>query len=139
MRRSSAVRWLARLGGGAYEFAVVAEPLRERGAVARFGLPYWSLAGYLKLAVKNAVPLHVELRACRGACRAQARLDGIVCGHIHRPEIRDIDGVLYCNDGDWVESCTALVEDNERPPVAVVVGGCRAGVSSAEKLVEVAA
>jgi UDP-2,3-diacylglucosamine pyrophosphatase LpxH len=40
-------------------------------------------------------------------------VDGMICGHIHRPEISDIDGVLYCNDGDWVESCTALVEDAE--------------------------
>ena len=39
------------------------------------------------------------------------RVDGVVCGHIHKAEIRDIDGVLYCNDGDWVESCTALTED----------------------------
>ena len=38
-------------------------------------------------------------------------VDGIVCGHIHTPEIRTIDGILYCNDGDWVESCSALVED----------------------------
>jgi UDP-2,3-diacylglucosamine pyrophosphatase LpxH len=40
-------------------------------------------------------------------------VDGMICGHIHRPEISDIDGVLYCNDGDWVENCTALVEDAE--------------------------
>ena len=38
-------------------------------------------------------------------------VDGVVCGHIHHAEIRDIDGIRYCNDGDWVESCTALVED----------------------------
>ncbi len=37
-------------------------------------------------------------------------VDGVVCGHIHRAEITDIDGILYCNDGDWVESCTAMVE-----------------------------
>ena len=40
-------------------------------------------------------------------------VDGVVCGHIHHAEIRTIDGILYCNDGDWVESCTALVEDFE--------------------------
>jgi len=39
--------------------------------------------------------------------------DGVVCGHIHKAEIRDIDGVLYCNDGDWVESLSALVETSE--------------------------
>jgi UDP-2,3-diacylglucosamine pyrophosphatase LpxH len=48
------------------------------------------------------------------AAEARRRgLDGVVCGHIHKAEIRDIDGILYCNDGDWVESCTALVEHRD--------------------------
>ncbi|MFA5632083.1 MAG: UDP-2,3-diacylglucosamine diphosphatase [Porticoccaceae bacterium] len=77
-----------------------------------FGLPYWSLAYYVKNRVKNA---RAAIRAFEEAAAAEARrrgLDGIICGHIHQPEIRTIDGVLYCNDGDWVESCTALVEHN---------------------------
>jgi UDP-2,3-diacylglucosamine pyrophosphatase LpxH len=76
-----------------------------------FGLPHWSLSAYLKQKVKNAVEYisrfeHAVARA------AEARgVDGVVCGHIHQAEIRQIGAVLYLNDGDWVESCTALVED----------------------------
>jgi UDP-2,3-diacylglucosamine pyrophosphatase LpxH len=76
------------------------------------GLPYWSLAYYIKNRVTNA---KAAIRAFEHAAAHETKrrgLDGIVCGHIHQPEIRTIDGVLYCNDGDWVESCTALVEHN---------------------------
>lgn len=77
------------------------------------GLPYWSLAYYIKNRVKNA---RAAIAAFESAAAAEARrrgLDGIICGHIHQPEIRTIDGVLYCNDGDWIESCTALVEHRD--------------------------
>jgi UDP-2,3-diacylglucosamine pyrophosphatase LpxH len=68
----------------------------------------------------------------------QRRLHGIVCGHIHRAGIRTIDGVLYCNDGDWVESCTALVEDmNGR--LAVWSWEHAAHGATRERLVDVAA
>lgn len=75
-----------------------------------FGLPYWSLACYIKNKVKNA---RTAIETYEEAAAAEAKkrgFDGIVCGHIHQPEIRHIDGVLYCNDGDWLESCTAMVE-----------------------------
>jgi UDP-2,3-diacylglucosamine pyrophosphatase LpxH len=76
------------------------------------GLPYWSLAYYVKNRVRNArKAIHSFEEAAAAEARARG-LDGIVCGHIHQPEIRTINGVLYCNDGDWVESCTALVEHN---------------------------
>lgn len=74
------------------------------------GLPYWSLAYYIKNRVADA---RAAIRTFEEAAICEARLrglDGIICGHIHQPEIRTIDGILYCNDGDWVESCTALVE-----------------------------
>jgi UDP-2,3-diacylglucosamine pyrophosphatase LpxH len=74
------------------------------------GFGYWSLSAYLKDKVKGAVSY---ISAFEVAVAAEARrrgADGVICGHIHKAEIRDIDGVLYCNDGDWVESCTALVE-----------------------------
>jgi UDP-2,3-diacylglucosamine pyrophosphatase LpxH len=77
----------------------------------RFGYPYWSLAAFLKHKVKNAVQYIGNFERAV-ACEARRRgVDGMVCGHIHRAEVSDIDGMLYCNDGDWVESCTALVED----------------------------
>lgn len=74
------------------------------------GLPYWSLANYLKHHVSKARKTieNFEVAAAQTA-KAQG-LDGVVCGHIHKPEIRMIDGVLYCNDGDWTESCSSLVE-----------------------------
>jgi UDP-2,3-diacylglucosamine pyrophosphatase LpxH len=102
--------WLARLGSGAYALAMWLN--RRLNAGRRLlGLPHWSLANYLKMRIGNAVR-HIEAfeRAAAGLARERG-LDGVICGHIHRPEMRDIDGVTYCNDGDWVESCTALVED----------------------------
>ena len=74
------------------------------------GLPYWSLSKYLKQKVKRAVSYigDFEVAVAREARKRGA--DGVVCGHIHHAEMREIDGVLYCNDGDWVESLTALVE-----------------------------
>jgi UDP-2,3-diacylglucosamine pyrophosphatase LpxH len=76
-----------------------------------FGLPYWSLARHVKDRLRNAVLYMEKFRAACLAAARDAGLDGVVCGHIHRPELVDVDGVLYCNDGDWVESCTALLED----------------------------
>jgi UDP-2,3-diacylglucosamine pyrophosphatase LpxH len=75
------------------------------------GFPRWSLATWLKSRVGNAMAYvrRYEQAAAREA--AGRGLDGIICGHIHRPHVEQIDGVLYCNDGDWVEHCTALVED----------------------------
>jgi UDP-2,3-diacylglucosamine pyrophosphatase LpxH len=105
-------RWLALLGDVLYAFTLrLNRHLNHlRG---RLGLPYWSLSQYLKHRVKNAVSY---IGAFEEALAREARrrgLDGVVCGHIHRAEIRDIDGILYCNDGDWVESLTALVETAE--------------------------
>ncbi len=75
------------------------------------GFPRWSLATWLKSRVGNAMA-YVRRYEQAAAHEAAARgLDGIICGHIHRPHVEQIDGVLYCNDGDWVEHCTALVED----------------------------
>jgi UDP-2,3-diacylglucosamine pyrophosphatase LpxH len=80
---------------------------------ARLGFPYWSLAKYVKLKIKNAVSYIVDFE-CAIAAEARRRgANGVVCGHIHKAEIRDIDGILYCNDGDWVESLTALVEGDD--------------------------
>jgi UDP-2,3-diacylglucosamine pyrophosphatase LpxH len=80
-------------------------------SVRRFlRLPYWSLSAYLKNRVKKAVEFisHFEEAVVR---EARARnCQGVICGHIHTPDDRDIDGIHYLNDGDWVESCTALVE-----------------------------
>src|SRR5580658_331169 len=102
-------RWLASLGSGLYDF-VLRLNRALNAARHRAGLGYWSLAGYLKSRVGNAMKyVHSFEQAAAHAARRRG-LDGIVCGHIHRPEMVDLDGVLYCNDGDWVDSCSALVE-----------------------------
>jgi len=103
-------RWLAFLGDKAYGLLLRANVLVNR--VRRlFRLPYWSLSSYLKKRVKNAVQ-YVSSFEDAVAQEALARgADGIVCGHIHCAEIRKIGDVTYYNDGDWVESCTALVEE----------------------------
>jgi len=102
-------RWLALLGDGAYTLALWVNNYFNR--MRRFfGYEYWSLSAFLKLRVKNAVQ-YIGSFAEALADEARRRdVDGVVCGHIHHAEIRDLGGVLYCNDGDWVESCTALVE-----------------------------
>jgi UDP-2,3-diacylglucosamine pyrophosphatase LpxH len=76
----------------------------------KLGFPYWSLAAYLKHQVKNAVKYISNFEQAVVHEARKRNVHGVVCGHIHKAAIEDFDGVLYCNDGDWVESCTALVE-----------------------------
>lgn len=102
-------RWLAYLGDNAYEVAVSANSVLNK--VRRLlGRPYWSLSAYLKNRVKRAVEFlsSFEHAMVREAKRREAH--GVICGHVHTPEMRTIDGIDYFNDGDWVESCSALVE-----------------------------
>jgi UDP-2,3-diacylglucosamine pyrophosphatase LpxH len=102
-------KWLAHLGDWAYMRALALNHWLN-SARARMGLPYWSLSRYLKLKVKRALAYVDDFeRAVAREARARG-LDGVVCGHIHHAELRDIDGILYANDGDWVESLTALAE-----------------------------
>ncbi|WP_101756769.1 UDP-2,3-diacylglucosamine diphosphatase [Oceanicoccus sp. KOV_DT_Chl] len=78
-----------------------------------FGLPFWSLASYLKTNISQA---RATIEAFEQAAAMEARqrhLDGVVCGHIHQANLREIDGIMYCNDGDWTETCSALVEHND--------------------------
>ena len=102
-------KWLAYLGDNLYEFTLQLNRhlARLRG---RLGLPYWSLSAYLKHKVKTALNYVTQFEAAVAREARQRGHDGVVCGHIHRAEMRTIDGTLYCNDGDWVESRTALVE-----------------------------
>ena len=102
-------KWLAILGDGAYTILLVLNNWLNR-IRERLGYPYWSLSAYLKLKVKNAVQFIAEYETAIAKAAAQEGVDGVVCGHIHHAEMREIDGILYCNDGDWVESCSALVE-----------------------------
>jgi len=102
-------KWLAHLGDWAYDIALW---VSERVCDVRrwLGLPHWSLAAYLKRTVKNAVEYIGRFEDAVAREAEQRGLDGAICGHIHHASIRRIGRILYCNDGDWVESCTALVE-----------------------------
>ena len=102
-------QWLAYTRRRGLRVHAQAQPLVQR-ARARLGLPYWSLSRYLKLKVKRAVSYVSDFENAVAREARKRGVHGVVCGHIHHAEIREIDGVLYCNDGDWVESLTALVE-----------------------------
>jgi UDP-2,3-diacylglucosamine pyrophosphatase LpxH len=78
----------------------------------KFGLGYWSLSRYLKYKVKRASDFLLGFEKNISEYCKKKGYDGVICGHIHHAEIKEIDGILYMNDGDWVESCTALVESH---------------------------
>jgi UDP-2,3-diacylglucosamine pyrophosphatase LpxH len=102
-------KFLALLGDWAYAAALVVNRWFNTFR-RRLGLPYWSLSAWLKRQVKEAVKAIDRFESAVAAEARSRGFDGVVCGHIHHAEIRDVDGILYMNDGDWVESCTALVE-----------------------------
>jgi UDP-2,3-diacylglucosamine pyrophosphatase LpxH len=101
---------LESLGNRAYA-AVLRLNRYVNAARRRFGYPYWSLAAFLKHRVKNAVSYVANFERAVAFEARRRGVDGMICGHIHRAEISEIEGIAYCNDGDWVESCTTLVED----------------------------
>jgi UDP-2,3-diacylglucosamine pyrophosphatase LpxH len=103
-------RWLVHLGDWAYSAAMAASGTIH--ALRRtFGLSQWSLSNYLKEKAKNAVEYISRFEHAVARAAEAHGVDGVVCGHIHHAAVRRIGGILYLNDGDWVESCTALVED----------------------------
>jgi UDP-2,3-diacylglucosamine pyrophosphatase LpxH len=103
-------KWLAHIGDRAYCFALALND-RLHAVREKIGRPYWSLSAYLKRAVKNAVEYVSRYEEVVAQATLDRGVDGVVCGHIHHAEIRRIGPILYINDGDWVESCTAVVED----------------------------
>ncbi len=105
-------KWLAYLGDNLYEFTLKLNRHLNR-LRTRFGLPYWSLSAYLKHKVKTALNYVTDFEVAVAQEAKRRGHHGVVCGHIHRAEMRDINGTLYCNDGDWVESRTALVEHRD--------------------------
>ena len=105
-------KWLAFVGDRLY--LITLELNRWFNALrARLGFRYWSLSQFLKHKVKNAVNYISDFEIAVAQEARRRGVDGVVCGHIHKAEMRTIGGVLYCNDGDWVESLTALVEDTQ--------------------------
>ena len=105
-------KWLAFLGDSAYTFLLKANGVYN-AVRRRFDLPYWSLSTYAKRRVKNAVQFISRFEETVAHAAAERGVDGVVCGHIHTAEIRQFGDLTYYNDGDWVESCTALVEHDD--------------------------
>jgi len=102
-------RWLAHVGDFAYEWLMRLN-LVVNAVRSRLDLPYWSLSKHAKHKVKNAVEFISRFEEVVAHEAGARGVDGVVCGHIHNAEVREIAGVEYYNDGDWVEGCTALVE-----------------------------
>ena len=105
-------KWLAHLGDWAYETLLV---INHYFNIVRrkLGYDYWSLSAYLKHKVKNAVSFISDFEELVAGAAKKDNMDIVVCGHIHKAELRYVDQVLYCNTGDWVESCTAMVESSD--------------------------
>ena len=104
--------WLSLLGDKAYDF-ILSINTRLNWIRHRMGFGYFSLSRFLKHRVKKAVDFIFKFEENLANYCKKRGFDGVICGHIHHAEIKEIDGVTYMNDGDWVESCTALVEHHD--------------------------
>jgi UDP-2,3-diacylglucosamine pyrophosphatase LpxH len=106
------VKWLAFAGDLGYQFLLSLNPLINF-VRRRFGLGYWSLSAYAKRTVKDAVSFIGKFEAAVAHYVERYHVDAVLCGHIHSAAIREFGRVAYYNCGDWVESCTALVEGDD--------------------------
>lgn len=106
-------RWIAVLGDNAYSLVVrlnaVLSWLRRRLGISG----YWSLSGYAKRKVKTAVSFIFDFEATVARFAKERGVDGVICGHIHAAALKEIDGIRYINCGDWVDSCTAILEHRD--------------------------
>ena len=105
-------RWLALLGDWAYQLAIVANTWFNKIRKI-YGVGYWSLSAWAKMKVKNAVNFIGDFEKTLAGEARRRGFDGVICGHIHHAIIRKIDGIDYVNTGDFVESCTAIVEHKD--------------------------
>ena len=104
--------WIAFLGDKAYDF-ILSLNNKFNWIRRRMGFGYFSLSKFLKYKVKKAVDFIFKFEENLANYCKKRGFDGVICGHIHHAEIKEINGVTYMNDGDWVESCTALVEHHD--------------------------
>jgi UDP-2,3-diacylglucosamine pyrophosphatase LpxH len=106
------IKWLAYVGDAGYQLLLkLNRPVNFVRHI--FGREYWSLSAYVKKSVKNAVSFIGQFEEAIVRYSKEYSVDGVVCGHIHSPVIRKIENVEYYNSGDWVESCSVLLEDHE--------------------------
>ncbi len=104
--------WLEKLGSALYQWILDFNYYFNR-VRRRFGFGYWSVAAYLKMKAKSAVKYVNDYEDAMIQMAQNRRAKGVICGHIHRAEMKPIGDMLYMNSGDWIESCTALVEDSK--------------------------
>ncbi len=104
------LKWIAKLGDIGYTFLLWLNKLYNNYRVAR-GLPYYSLSQAVKMKVKSAVSYISDYEEKLAELAQSKGCHGVICGHIHHPEMKEINGIRYMNSGDWVESFSALVED----------------------------
>jgi UDP-2,3-diacylglucosamine pyrophosphatase LpxH len=105
------IKWLAFVGDVGYQFLLKLNgPINFLRRI--FGLHYWSLSAAVKRSVKNAVSFIGKFEEAIVRYSRDRKVDAVLCGHIHSPAVREIGSVTYYNCGDWVESCSALVEDS---------------------------
>jgi len=109
---TSHFKWLAYLGDMGYTFLLWLNKFYNKYREWR-GLPYFSLSQKIKQSVKMAVNYMTDFEEKLTELARSKSCDGVICGHIHHPAIREIDGIKYMNSGDWVETLSALVEDFE--------------------------
>ncbi len=108
----SYVKWLAFLGDWAYGLAMGVNTAFNK-VRRQFGMPYWSLSAYLKHKVKTAVNYIGDFESALTAEARRHNAEGVICGHIHFAALHEIDGVAYINCGDWMESATAVGENDD--------------------------
>ena len=121
------IKWLAYVGDVGYNFLLLLN--RPLNVLRRLlGLEYWSLSAFVTVKVKDAVSYIGKFEEAIVRYSSAANVDGVVCGHIHSPVIRQIGDVTYYNSGDWVESFSALTEDYDGRIELIVGYGSRAGV-----------
>jgi len=103
-------RWVAILGDVSYNWLVRANGwlswLRRKLGISG----YWSLAGYAKRRIKKAISFVFDFEDSVAHAARERQMDGVICGHIHVAAMKDLNGIMYINCGDWVDSCTAIVE-----------------------------
>ena len=104
--------WLAHIGDWAYDRLLQINKYYNR-IRKLLGFDYWSLSKWLKFKVKEAVSFIGDFEHLLKSEAKRRGYGGVICGHIHTSEIKVIDGIIYCNTGDWVESCSALVEKQD--------------------------
>ena len=106
-------KWLTIFGDIGYDFLLNLNPIinfiRRRLGIKR----YWSLSAQLKDNLRNSLDFIKDYENISTQYAKHTGYDGVICGHIHKADIKTIEGIEYMNTGDWVESCTALVETFE--------------------------